>query len=192
MSLCRLLGVELTVIPTDILSIDGIAANPPDRCYICKSAMLGAIKNRADADGYAVIIDGTNASDDVSDRPGMRAVRELGILSPLRICGMTKPEIRKRLRGAGLNEWDKPSYSCLATRLSQGTEITPDRLKRIEISENILRGMGLSDFRLRTDGDTARLQVKAEQAQTASELLSEIRQSLSHYYREIQLDEKYR
>ena len=95
---CRELGTELTVLEHDILSVPGVVANPPERCYYCKRAIFSLIRERALSDGYDTLIDGNNASDDASDRPGMRAVKELGVLSPLRMCGLTKEAIRPLAR----------------------------------------------------------------------------------------------
>ena len=95
------LGVELTVIEADILADDAVAANPPDRCYHCKRALFTLLAERAASDGYSELIDGTNASDEAGERPGMRALCELGVRSPLRECGLTKTEIRARSRTAG-------------------------------------------------------------------------------------------
>ena len=92
------LGVVPEIIELDILSCQEVTANPPDRCYHCKKRIFGAVAQRAVEDGYTVLIDGTNASDDASDRPGMRALQELQVLSPLRICGLTKEEIRRQSR----------------------------------------------------------------------------------------------
>ena len=118
------LGVRMRLIEQDIVSCAEVTANPPDRCYYCKKHIMGAIRERSCADGYALIIDGTNASDDIADRPGYKALGEEGILSPLRICGLTKAEIRRLSHEAGLPTWDKPAYACLATRIASGEQIT--------------------------------------------------------------------
>ena len=115
--LCREIGAELTVLELDALSDPAVAANPADRCYHCKRNLFGTLAARALADGYTLLLDGTNASDDAGDRPGMRALRELSVRSPLRECGLTKAFIRARSREAGLFTWDKPAYACLATRV---------------------------------------------------------------------------
>ena len=113
--LARELGTELTVIEYDILDDGLIAANPADRCYHCKKKLFGLLlRERAANDGFPLIIDGTNASDEAGERPGMRALCELGVRSPLRECGLAKTEIRARSRTAGLFTWDKPAYACLA------------------------------------------------------------------------------
>ena len=107
------------------------------------------------------MLDGTNASDDEGDRPGMRAIRELSVFSPLRDCGLTKEEIRLRSKEAGLFTWDKPAYACLATRIPTGEPITEEKLKVTEAAENFLFSLGLTNFRVRRMGDAARLQVTA-------------------------------
>ena len=114
------LGVEVTVLELDALADPRVAANPADRCYFCKQNLFRTLKERAIADGYPVLLDGTNASDEAGDRPGMRALAELSVRSPLRECGLTKAEIRARSREAGLFTWDKPAYACLATRVPAG------------------------------------------------------------------------
>ena len=128
--LCAQLGVELTVLELDVLQIPGVAENPPDRCYHCKRALFGRLRQQALADGYTVLIDGTNASDDAGDRPGMRALGELSVRSPLRECGITKAQVRALSKEAGLFTWDKPAYACLATRVPTGTPLTADTLRR--------------------------------------------------------------
>ena len=122
------LGMPMTVLEADVLSVPGAAANGPDRCYHCKTALFTLLKEAALADGYTLLIDGTNASDDAGDRPGMRVLRELAVRSPLREWGVTKAEVRTRSREAGLFTWDKPAYACLATRVPTGTAITPEAL----------------------------------------------------------------
>ena len=118
--LCGELGVELTVIPLDVLACDTVRENHADRCYHCKRAIFGALRERALSEGFPVLIDGTNASDDAGDRPGMRALGELSVRSPLRECGISKERVRERTRAAGLFTWDKPAYACLATRVPSG------------------------------------------------------------------------
>ena len=124
----RRLGAELQVIDYDILAVPAVAGNPPDRCYHCKRSLFTALLAAAKADGFSVVLDGSNASDDAGDRPGMRALRELEVRSPLRECGLTKSDVRRLAREAGLPVWDKPSYACLATRVPTGTAITREDL----------------------------------------------------------------
>jgi len=131
-------------------------------------------------DGFNVLCDGTNADDDESDRPGMRALRELGVVSPLRECGLTKDEIRRLSEQTGLPTYDKPSYACLATRVPTGTQITLRLIERVERAEEILYEMGFSDLRVRLlPTGEARIQVPDDQWQEVAlkrdEILSEMR-----------------
>lgn len=155
------IGCFMKVIDIDILSFDEIRSNPSNRCYHCKSKIFGAITESARADGYTVIIDGTNASDDYDDRPGMKALKELEILSPLRMAGLSKEDIRVESRKAGLWTYDKPSYSCLATRVKGGLELDEEILLKIERAEGILDKLGFRNYRVRTDGVNARLELTA-------------------------------
>ena len=186
--LCAQLGVELTVLEADILSVPCVAENPPDRCYHCKRALFGALRERALADGFSVLLDGTNASDDAGDRPGMRALRELEVRSPLRECGLTKEEVRRRSREAGLFTWDKPAYACLATRVPTGTPITREDLERVERGEDALRALGLRDFRLRLFHGAARIQVTEDQLPRALEKQAELRAALRPDFSDVLLD----
>lgn len=185
----RRLGTSLTVLEFDVLRIPAVAANPQDRCYHCKRALFTRLREAADADGFPLVLDGCNASDDASDRPGMRALRELGVRSPLRECGVTKSDVRRLAREAGLPVWNKPSYACLATRIPAGTIITQTDLKRIARGENLLMSLGFSDFRLRLRGKNALLQVRAGQISLARQLLPEIQMALAADFHEICLDD---
>ena len=184
------LGAALTVLETDILCHDPVAANGPDRCYHCKQAMFSLLKSRAEADGYAVIWDGTNASDDLSDRPGAKALGELGILSPLRLCGITKAEIRQLAKEAGLPVWDKPAYACLATRIPTHTPIDRETLQKVEAAEADLMAMGYSDFRVRVFHGGARLQLPRGQFPTHPQQYDRLREVLSARFDPILLDLK--
>ena len=163
MQLAAQLDVPLQVLTVDILSDKTISQNPQNRCYYCKKQIFTAICQQADRDGFPAVLDGTNASDDSADRPGMQALQELGILSPLRQCGLTKPEIRKRSRQAGLFTHDKPAYACLATRFPAGMVITAPKLAAVERSETFLKELGFSDFRVRFLEDCARIQIPESQ-----------------------------
>lgn len=157
------LNVELTVIEYDILKEANVADNPADRCYHCKAALFGRLKERALEDGYSLLLDGTNASDSSSDRPGMRALQELEVRSPLRECGLTKADIRRLSKEAGLFTWDKPTYACLATRVPAGERLDHELLQKIERAEDRLFSMGFSDFRVRLFHDAARVQLPSDQ-----------------------------
>ena len=134
--------MDMTVIEADVLLYPQIVANTAERCYFCKKLIFSKILEQAARDGYGTLLDGTNASDDPGDRPGMRALKELSVLSPLRECGLTKEEIRRRSKEAGLFTWDKPAYACLSTRIQTGEPITKEKLEYTEHAENFLFSLG--------------------------------------------------
>lgn len=186
--LCAQLGVPLTVLELDVLKNEAVTANPPDRCYHCKTALFGALSARALADGYTLLLDGTNASDDAGDRPGMRALKELHVCSPLRECGLTKAEIRRLSREAGLFTWDKPAYACLATRIPSGDAIRAEKLLATERAEAFLFSLGLTDFRVRNYHGAARLQFPEAQLNAVLAHRAEILQELKKDYPAVLLD----
>ena len=182
------LDVPMTVVEVDVLAVPGAAANGPRRCYYCKKALFTALWERAAADGYTVLLDGTNASDDAGDRPGMQALQELEVRSPLRECGMTKDEVRRLSKEAGLFTWDKPAYACLATRVPTGTAITREALEKVERGEDALFKLGFTDFRVRLLGDAARIQLPEGQMERAAGLHDEIIQALGADFSAVLLD----
>ena len=186
--LCEQIGVKLNVIQLDALADPRVAANPANRCYYCKVGLFGALRARAKADGYDLLLDGTNASDDAGDRPGMKALREMKVRSPLRECGLTKAMIRQESRKAGLFTWDKPAYACLATRVPTGRTITPELLRRVEGAETALFALGFTDFRVRLYDDAARLQLPEGQLAKAVEQRQAIRQALAPWFDIVLLD----
>ncbi len=186
--LTKELGVELQVIPLDILSVPAVASNPPDRCYHCKTALFGALKERAMADGYALLLDGTNASDDAGDRPGMRALSQLSVRSPLRECGLPKDEIRRLSKEAGLFTWAKRAYAGLATRVPTGEPVEAEVLQRVEAAENALFALGFHDFRCRVFHGAAKVQVKAEELEKAGREAEAVRKALAPYFKTVLLD----
>lgn len=147
--LAQELDIKLCIIPIDVLTNEKVVANPANRCYYCKQVIFTQIINQAAKDGFSELLDGTNASDDSGDRPGMKALEELKVLSPLRECGLTKERIRELSKKAGLFTWNKPSYACLATRLPGGSKITNKRLEVTEKAENFLMDLGFKNFRVR-------------------------------------------
>ncbi len=182
------LKVNMEIIPLDVLCDEEITKNPENRCYFCKKRIFSSILQKAEKDGYKILIDGTNASDDYDDRPGMKVLTELSVLSPLRICGITKDKVRELSKEAGLFTWNKPAYACLATRIPTGEKITKEKLKLTEKSEEELSKMGFSDFRVRLIGQTAKIQVTEKQLNMVLEKRDEILQKLKPYYDSIILD----
>jgi len=188
---CRLteaLGQRLVVLHADVLENENVSSNPPDRCYHCKQQIFETIIAHASEEGYDCVIDGTNASDDAGDRPGMRALAELGVLSPLRMCGIEKPRLRRLSEGAGLFTWNKPAYACLATRIPTGQVITAEALERIERAENALMDLGFADFRVRMDDAGARLELTEEQMPMLIAQRAEILRLLGDDFAQITLD----
>lgn len=181
-------GVPLRVVEADVLSVPLAAANGPDRCYHCKRALFALLWEAARRDGHTLLLDGTNASDDAGDRPGLRALRELEVRSPLRECGLTKAEIRAQSKEAGLFTWNKPAYACLATRIPTGTAITAGDLERVEAAEGALFALGFTDFRVRLLSGAARIQLPADQWDRASEQREAIRKALSPRFDAVLLD----
>ena len=186
--LARQLGAAMTTISLDVLGEQAIVSNPANRCYFCKRKIFTAILEAAHRDGFSVLLDGTNASDQVSDRPGMQALAELSVLSPLRLCGLTKGEIRRRSREAGLFTHDKPAYACLATRIPTGRAITAGDLERTEHCEGFLMGLGFSGFRIRLYGDCARVQLPQSQLPRLLEARETVLAELKKYYSGVLLD----
>ncbi len=182
------LEVPLKEVPVNILEVPEVRVNGPKRCYYCKQALFNALWEAARADGYHDLLDGTNASDDAGDRPGMAALRELKVRSPLRECGVTKQEVRRLSREAGLFTWDKPAYACLATRIPTGRPIGAEDLVRIEEAENALSRLGFSDFRVRLLDGAARLQVTEKQTAMLISKRKEILTALRPYFSAVLLD----
>lgn len=186
------LGVTLHELDVNVLQFDEVTANPADRCYYCKRRIMGTIRAAAAADGYDVLVDGTNASDDGGDRPGMKVLSEAHILSPLRLCGLTKEMVRQQSGEAGLFTWNKPAYACLATRVPTGETITAEKLAAVEKSEAFLFSLGFTDFRVRLRDGGALLQFTAKQQKKAKDELEAIQAELSKYFGVIRLDPKAR
>lgn len=185
-----LIGVPITVLTCDILSNDKVRCNHADRCYHCKSAIMSKIISAAKADGYNVLLDGTNATDDSGDRPGMRVLAEIGVLSPLKLCGLTKAEIRRLSRAAKLFTHNKPAYACLATRIPTGTALDAETLIKVEKAEEYLFKLGFTDFRMRVIGKEAKLQVPENQILRAAKLKGQIMEELTPGFESVLLDLK--
>ena len=181
-------GVSLRIAELSALENFEIAKNGKDRCYFCKKQMMNAIKKAAEEDGFFLVCDGTNASDDIDDRAGWRAICELSVRSPLRECGITKAEIRTRAREEGISVWDKLSYACLATRIKCDEEITKEKLLKVSESEEFLSKLGFVDFRVRISGNCAKLELRRADAEKFSRERENILQELGRYFDEIEED----
>ena len=187
-TIAGMVGCPLCVINADVLSDEKVTANPANRCYYCKQHIMSSIIKAAADDGYDIVCDGTNASDDADDRPGFKALAEYNIISPLRECGLTKQDIRKASKEAGLPTWNKPAYACLATRILTGEKITEEKLAVTEKAESILYNMGFRDFRVRMRGNNALCQFVSGQLAEALKREEEIKKALSELYEEVNFD----
>ena len=158
-ALARSLGADHRVLPVNEFSDARILQNPRERCYYCKYTLFSTLWELAKGEGIDVVLDGTNADDLKEYRPGLLALRELSVQSPLAACGITKAMVRALSEGEGLPTAHAPSTPCLATRLPYGTPLTPTLLARVEAGEAFLKTFGFYNLRLRTDGETARIEV---------------------------------
>ena len=153
---------DLKIIAQNIIDNSDIVNNSSNRCYFCKKYFMNLIKTKAKEDGYEILIDGTNFSDDEHDSPGIKVLKEMNILSPLRMCGCTQKDIIKLAIKEGLNIENKKSYSCLASRICRGEKITKKLLSHIEKTEAYLFSLGLRDFDLSITSETAVISVKKD------------------------------
>lgn len=161
-------GVPHEILRVRELDDPRLRGNPPERCYLCKRRLYEQLCELAAKRGIRRVAEGTNADDLTEYRPGLRAVRELGIRSPLADCGITKAEVRALAAGIGLSVAERPSAPCMATRLPYGAQITPELLRRIEEGESALRALGYRNVRLRVHGELARLEVDREELARAA------------------------
>ena len=153
------IGARLEVVESHELEREGFAANPTDRCYHCKAELLEIARPRADALGLAEVLLGTNLDDLGDHRPGLRAADERGARQPLVDAGFTKADVRALSRALELPTWDKPQLACLSSRFPYGTEITPERLRRVDRFEEALHDLGFRQLRVRFHETVARLEL---------------------------------
>jgi uncharacterized protein len=157
------LGVKYAVVEENPFASAGFAENNTMRCYFCKKNNYGLIMDVARQNGISYVADGQNADDAIaSHRPGVKAGREMGVVSPLIDCGLTKEDIRKYSRLLGVTTWNKPANACLSSRIPYGVEITPERLATVEAAEEVLRERGMEGCRVRWHGTIARIEAPRE------------------------------
>lgn len=156
---CRKQGIRHRVETIDEFTIEGFADNPPDRCYLCKRELFRRMQKAAREEGAGVLMEGSNLDDQGDYRPGLRALSELGIRSPLKEAGFTKAEIREMSKKLGLATFDKPSMACLASRFAYGEKITLGKMKMVEQAEEYLAELGFAQRRVRMHGDLARIEL---------------------------------
>ncbi|PIG91173.1 ATP-dependent sacrificial sulfur transferase LarE [Gloeocapsopsis sp. IPPAS B-1203] len=156
------IGIAHQIIQTHEMDNPNYTANPVNRCYFCKSELHDTLKPLAQQMGYPYIVDGVNADDLRDYRPGIQAAKERGVRSPLAEVGVTKAEVRQMSQQLGLPWWDKPAQPCLSSRFPYGEEITVAKLQRVGRAEMYLRRLGLQNLRVRSEGDTARIELPPE------------------------------
>ena len=178
---CAREGIRQVVVDSEELAIPGFRQNPTNRCYLCKKELFSKILEIARAEGLSAVAEGSNMDDLGDYRPGLQAVRELGIRSPLREAGLTKEEIRALSRRMGLPTWNKPSFACLASRFPYGEEITVERLTRVERAEQHLLDLGFGQVRVRSHGDLARIELCAADIPKAVEQREKIHAALKGF-----------
>ena len=180
---CAARGIRHIVLDVSEKTMEAIKANPPDRCYHCKRALFGELLRTAKEEGFAHVAEGSNADDCGDYRPGMRAVAELGVVSPLKDAGLTKAEIRALSKECGLPTWNKPSAACLASRVAYGEPITEEKLARIGRAEQLLLDLGLQCVRVRVHGTLARIELDPADFETV--LRPQIAESINRRLQEL-------
>ena len=159
---CAGLGMRHILVQPDVMSLPGFFENPPDRCYHCKKEIFTALLDAARSAGMTTVVEGSNLDDEGDYRPGLRAIAELQVKSPLREAGLTKANIRALSRMLGLPTWDKPSCACLASRFAYGERITPEGLRRVDAAEAFLHDLGFRQVRVRVHGGLARVEAEPD------------------------------
>jgi pyridinium-3,5-biscarboxylic acid mononucleotide sulfurtransferase len=168
------IGIRHEVVTYSELDDPEFVANPSYRCYVCQGMRMGTMVRLAAERGYAVVCDGTNASDPGPDRPGLRAVRERGVYSPLLAHGVDKAETRAIARALGLSVWDRPANACLSSRIPHGQTVTLGKLRRIEAAEDVLTDAGFRVIRVRHDSGAARVEVGPDEVAHLAAIWTEV------------------
>jgi uncharacterized protein len=168
-ALARSLGVEHLVVNTRELDDPNYAKNPTNRCYFCKVTLYSDLKVMAEEKGYACVVDGANKDDEGDYRPGRKAAKELGVVSPLSLAGVGKAEVRELARYLGLPTWDKPAFACLSSRFQYGERITAEKLRQVDAAEAFVRSLGFRQFRVRHHERLARLEIARDEMARALE-----------------------
>lgn len=167
-------GIRQIIVAADVLSIEGVADNPVDRCYLCKRGLFTKLKELAAENNLACVVEGSNMDDTGDYRPGMRALAELQIKSPLKVAQLYKSEIRELSKAMNLPTADKPSMACLATRFVYGERLTVEGLARVETAEEFLRGVGFKQLRVRVHDKLARIEIFPEDFSKIMELRGDV------------------
>lgn len=179
---CRQYGIRQKLVSIDVFGMNGVKENPPDRCYHCKRGIFERLLAAAREEGISVVAEGSNLDDDGDYRPGMRAIRELSVRSPLKEAGLNKAEIRELSKRIGLDTWDKPSMACLASRIPYGEALSKEKLRAVEQAEQLLHDLGIRQCRVRCHGTLARIEVLPEDFKRV--MYDEIREKLIGSFKE--------
>ena len=180
---CEANGIEHIIVESEELSIEGFSQNPKNRCYLCKRELFTKIRDLARARGFACVAEGSNMDDNGDYRPGLTAVAELEVKSPLREAKLTKADIRDLSRELGLPTWDKPSFACLSSRFVYGETITEEKLAMVDKAEQRLLDLGFRQVRVRVHGNIARIEIERNQFEKI--IRPEIASGLDQYFREL-------
>ncbi len=180
---CESEGIEQIFVESEELSIEGFRQNPKDRCYLCKRQLFTKIRRIAEERGIPYIVEGSNVDDTGDYRPGLIAVAELEVKSPLREAGLTKAEIRRLSKEMGLPTWDKPSFACLSSRFVYGETITEEKLFMVDRAEQKLLDLGFHQVRVRIHGNIARIEI--ERSEFDRIIQPEIAEALNQYLHEL-------
>jgi uncharacterized protein len=183
---CEANGIRHFVTDSEELDIEGFAQNPPNRCYLCKTELFTKIGEIARAEGLAAIAEGSNLDDDGDYRPGLQAVAELGVKSPLREAGLSKDDIRELSKELGLPTWDKQSFACLSSRFVYGETISEEKLRRVDKAEQLLLDLGFTQVRVRVHGESgeqARIEITPVEFQKLMD--SDVREKVLAGFREV-------
>ena len=172
-AVCAQNGIRQIEVPVQVLEVEGVADNPVNRCYLCKRALFTRLIETAGENGIQTLAEASNLDDEGDYRPGLVAVRELGVKSPLREAMLSKEEIRSLSRKAGLTTWDLPSFACLASRFAYGEKITVEKLAMVERAEQLLFDQGFRQLRVRVHGELPGLVARIELPAGDLELLLE-------------------
>lgn len=183
---CRKEGIRHIIFESKVLEMEEIAQNPINRCYLCKRELMWGILAIARENGMKYVVEGSNLDDEGDYRPGMQAVAELGIKSPLRAASLSKAEIRLLSKELGLETWKKPSFACLASRFVYGEKLTEEKLFMVEQAEQKLLELGFGQFRVRIHGKTARIEVLPQEFEKL--LAQEVRNSISKAFKAFGFD----
>jgi uncharacterized protein len=176
-------GIKHLIVDSEELEIEGFSQNPVNRCYLCKHELFSKMKDIAEKHGFKEVVEGSNMDDLGDYRPGLTAIQELGVKSPLRHAELTKDDIRELSRELGLPTWEKQSFACLSSRFPYGQSITPEKLKMVDEAEQLLLDLGFRQVRVRHHDTLARIEI--DESQFPKIMEKDMRDRIYSRFREI-------